>query len=77
MSNIIKFRPPAPKVAQCVRIVASRFQDRFRYHVLPDENSPIGSLHTSCLDDARASAEYFSKNIVEVGPPAAFGRGSE
>jgi hypothetical protein len=42
--------------------------------VLPDDALPYAVLQTFELDDARAAAASFSKNVVEVGPAAAFGR---
>jgi len=90
MSNIIPFRGPTrpgdcPETGQdsCtnwtneeprVRIVASWFENHFRYFVFPDEQSLTVVLDTFSPDNARATAAKFSANIIEVGPPEAFGR---
>jgi hypothetical protein len=57
-----------------VQIVASRIADRFHYLVIVDERSTLDPLDADSLVDARGLAAFFSDTVIEMGPPAAFGR---
>jgi hypothetical protein len=76
MSNILRFVERAPNAAPLVIIEARRFLKGFRYHVKhPGDEAWEGMLDTYSLEGARASAEYWGKQVIETGPPEAFREG--
>ena len=85
MSNVIVFVERAPNAPKTILIEAYRFLNHFRYRVrrlvdpLRTDDDLIALddgviLGTYSLEDARASAEYWGKKVIETGPPEAFGR---
>jgi hypothetical protein len=71
MSNIIEFTRCEASLR--VQIVATRIADRFHYLVIV-ERSTLDPLDADSLVDARGMAAFFSDIVIEMGPPAAFGR---
>ena len=87
MSNVIPFAVPEleaqhPNAAPFILIKARRFLSGFRYSVEypwspdPDEYPPddAGLIDTYSLEQARDNAKYWGKDVIEIGPPEAFGR---
>jgi hypothetical protein len=72
MSNVVQFTGREAPLR--VQIVASRVADSFRYLVIVDDRSTLNPLDADSLADARGMAAFFSDSVIEMGPPAAFGR---
>jgi hypothetical protein len=66
-----KPRPLAAFAVPSARIVASPIKYGWRYQVMPAGRAQVVPY---CLRRARDTAALYSKRIIEIGPPAAFGR---
>jgi hypothetical protein len=71
-NNVIAFPRSLPE--RCSRIIAVRRQGCFHYVVLLDDQSLESGCVYERLDVARRMAAFWTKTVIETGPPEAFGR---